>query len=121
MHRDDDLIGRVRQSAPGSYTERDGGDWYVIGPGETRLAEGFSNRRSAHECLLWLAGDPVGAGFVVERQNDLFCEVRSRRDSLHATVWTKEALRAFPSARELLVASDQAIPGAEVAGRAPAV
>lgn len=121
MRDDDNLIGRVRQSAPGCYTERDGGDWYVIGPGETRLAEGFATRRSAHECLLWLAGDPVGAGFVIERRSDLFCEVKSRRNGEYATVWTKEAMRVFPTAREMLLASDQAIPGADVAGRAPAV
>lgn len=121
MHRDDELIGRVRQSAPGCYTERDGGDWYVIGPGETRLAEGFATRRSAHECLLWLAGDPVGAGFLIERRSDLFCEVRSRRNGEISTVWAKEAMRAFPSARALLGVADQAMPGVEDVGRAPAM
>lgn len=60
----DDLAARVKQAAPGFYTERDGGDWYIVTPGHgDRIGEDFRNRDDARRFHrgLWLADEQIGA------------------------------------------------------------
>lgn len=92
------LSDRVKLIAPGFYIERDGGDWYCVAPGEHgRVGADFSRPTNALRLILWLAGDPLPAGW----------EIKSRRGSIsadiecgqgyHACLWRREAAKLFPA------------------------
>jgi hypothetical protein len=48
-----ELLERVQTLAPGFYTERDGGDWYIVTPDHCeRIGEDFVSRDEARQALL---------------------------------------------------------------------
>lgn len=100
------LLERVQAIAPGFYTECDGGDWYVCPPMKSdiwgRIAEGFDSRDDAHKCLAWLAGDPMPKGWKIVKCNDLACDLECGQ-GYEATIWTREACKAFPARADELV------------------
>lgn len=91
------LLERVKAIAPGFYTERDAGPWYVIAPGGQRIAEDFHNRDDARRLICFLAGDPLPAGWdlVKSGTGDLAADIvipnRPR-----ATLWLKATRTLFP-------------------------
>ena len=93
---DPELLERVKEIAPGFYTERDGGDWYVVTPDHCdRVAEGFGQRDDARRCLAWLAGDAMPNGWKVERVTELFADLDCGQGYL-ATIWTRTVRREWP-------------------------
>ncbi|AKR54342.1 hypothetical protein XM25_00685 [Devosia sp. H5989] len=92
----EDLIARIKEIAPGYYTENDGGDWYALTPNHDRLAEDFHNREDARRCILWMAGDPMPEGWSILSANDLAADLDCGQ-GYRATIWVRSAKRAFPA------------------------
>lgn len=96
MPKDDpELLARVKEIAPGFYTERDGGDWYVLTPNHARVAEGFARRDDARRCLAWLAGDAMPAKWKILKYDDLSADLDCGQ-GYAATIWTREIDRTWP-------------------------
>lgn len=91
-----ELLARVQEIAPGFYTERDGGDWYVLTPGHDRVAEGFAKRDDARRCLAWLAGDEKPKGWKLVRVNALSADLDCKQ-GYAATLWVRSIRRAWPN------------------------
>lgn len=90
-----DLLAAVRERAPGFITERDGGDWYLVAPDFSRLAEGFISRDDARRALLWLAGGELPRGWELHPGNALFAELDCRQ-GVPAILWIREIATALP-------------------------
>jgi hypothetical protein len=98
------LLERVQTLAPGFYTERDGGDWYIVTPDHCeRIGEDFVSRDEARQALLSLAGEafpahwyttPGGTGRIAA---DLYGPKGTR-----ATLWRRPIAKHFPNALERL-------------------
>lgn len=98
-----ELLLRIAVVAPGCYTERDGGDWYVLAPDHDRMAEDFVDRDDARRFLCWLGGDPLPAGWRVEPHNGgrHYYEIIIPNRSQVATIWTCATKAAFPNFPDL--------------------
>lgn len=88
------MIGR------GMYTERDGGDWYVVTCVGDRLAEGFVLRDDARRFVFWFAtGDkPRGWRIVKVGRGDEFRDIIIPRKP-SATLWMRAAWRQWEAVR----------------------
>ncbi len=93
------LATRMAHLAPGFYTERDGGNWYVLTPdGEPhheRLAEDFADRDDARRLVCFLAGDPAPEGWAMKRRTKSYAEL-TRAGETVALVWLDGIERRFP-------------------------
>lgn len=91
------LLGIMKRIAPGFYTERDGGPWYVVTPDHSRLAEDFESRNDARRLVCWLGGEDMPKGWRVEPHGtgDLSFDVEIPGRS-RATIWAREARKLFP-------------------------
>lgn len=97
----DELMPRVVMIAPGFYPEQDGGDWYLVAPNHSRIAEGFPNKKRALQGLLWLAGDPKPKGWEIIKTNSLYTAFEFG-DGYEGTIWNREAEAALPGALDRL-------------------
>jgi hypothetical protein len=89
------LLADFKRLSGGCYTERDGGPYYVVAPGEFRIAEGFDKRDDARALVCWLAGEDLPKGWVVTDMNDLSIDVEIPKRAT-ATIWTKDCRKVFP-------------------------
>lgn len=89
------LVKRMRLLEAEAYTERDGGDWYVVAAGGGgRLAEGFARRNDARQMILVLCGDLMPRHWKVHRSTDRLVEICIERDARFrefVTIWRAEA------------------------------
>jgi len=98
------ILARVKEIAPGCYTERDGGDWYALAPTTSdigRLAEGFGDRDNARLLLCFLAGDPLPKGWRLtpNGKGGLSYDIEIPGDYT-ATLWARDARKLFPARAE---------------------
>lgn len=97
MAEDPKLLARIRETAPGFYTERDGGDWYIVTPEhDDRIGEDFAKRDDARKCLAWLAGDPMPRGWKLSGHTELSAFLDCGQ-GYAATIWTRAIARAWPN------------------------
>lgn len=96
LQNQQDLVNRCRALAPGCYTERDGGNWYALNPAHLRMAEDFARRDDARRFILWLAGDPMPAGWEIRPNGDgtLSFDIECGQ-GFPATLWIREVQRTF--------------------------
>lgn len=92
----ENMLLELKRLAPGFYTERDGGDWYIVVPThDDRIAEDFADRDDARRFLLWVAGGPRPEGWTITnvrpRAADLDC-----LQGYRATVWMRALREFFP-------------------------
>jgi hypothetical protein len=92
----DKILEDFKRLAPGYYTERDGGDWYLVTPEGDRIAEGFAKRDDARRLVCWLAGEDLPKGWVIDGGNDLSFNVAIPKQTA-ATIWTRECRQHFPN------------------------
>ena len=92
------LVARIKEIAPGCYTERDGGNWYALTPDHDRLGEDFERRDDGRRLILWLAGDDLPKGWAFKPCGDgrLSYDVDCGQ-GFRATLWIRAARRAFPA------------------------
>lgn len=90
------LIETMKRIAPGFYTERDGGAWYVVTPDYGRLAEDFERQNDARKLICWLAGEAMPKGWRVEPHGDQSFDIEIP-GCAPATIWTREAAKHFPA------------------------
>ncbi|WBU32344.1 DUF3560 domain-containing protein [Rhodopseudomonas palustris] len=98
-----ELLDRTKLRAPGFYTERDGGDWYIVTPDHgDRIGEGFVSRDAASRMICWLAGDLPPSGWRIEAagDRDLFARVLMPGQP-PATLWLRAARQHFIGAAAL--------------------
>lgn len=90
------ILEEFKRMAPGFYTERDDGPWYVVTPDGDRIAEGFENQTDARRLVIWLAGGELPRGWKVDMEsNDLAGDVRIPQRAT-ATIWVRECRQHFP-------------------------
>ena len=93
-----ELLARVKEIAPGCYTERDGGLWYALGSDHDRVGEDFERRDDARRLILWLAGDDLPEGWrVTPRGNGGLSYDVDCGQGFRAVLWIRSARRAFPA------------------------
>ena len=98
-----DTVERMKQLAPGYYTERDGGLWYVLTPDHDRIAEDFRDRDHARQFVCWLACDPLPEGWIVEPHagGRISYDLTLPNQYSPATIWTRPVCERFPAMAHL--------------------
>jgi hypothetical protein len=94
------LSARMQHLAPGVYTERDGGRWYIVTPDHgDRLGEEFKDRDDARRFVCWLAGDPLPQGWTFTRNGDgrICYDLQIPGQYAPATVWARPCRAMFPA------------------------
>lgn len=86
---------RMIRLAPGFYTERDGGLWYVLTPSHDRLGEDFHEREDARRFVCFLAGEPAPEGWALARRTKSYCELTGVTRG-PAILWLAEIEKSFP-------------------------
>lgn len=92
------LKARMQHLAPGFYTESDDSPWYIVTPSHCdRIGEDFQSRDDARRLVCWLAGDPLPAGWKIEKHGDgrLSYDVEIP-DRPRATIWVRPTRKLFP-------------------------
>lgn len=93
---DPDLKTKMETCAPGFYTERDGGDWYIVVPThDGRIGEGFRNRDDARRLVVWFAGGEQPPGWTLSPGSRLACDLLVNGQAM-ALVWKRETRKYFP-------------------------
>lgn len=91
------LVERVKQIAPGFYTERDGGYWYIVTPDHgDRIGEDFRNRDDARRFLLWCAGESLPEGWSIGEVKRIAADVECGQ-GFPATAWVRAIAKHFPA------------------------
>ena len=93
------LQARMQHVAPGFYTERDGGRWYIVTPDhDDRVGEEFVDRDNARRFVCWLAGDPLPKGWTLQRCGDgrIAYDMTIPGQYSPATVWARSCRKLFP-------------------------
>ena len=96
-----ELLARVKEMAPGFYTERDGSAWYIVAPNHNeRIGEDFADRDDARRLLAWVAGGPKPEGWEVLpcRANAIGVYIKLPNTEAHATCWLRGTRKHFPRA-----------------------
>jgi hypothetical protein len=92
-----DLVRRVEQAAPGFYTERDGGYWYIVTPDHgDRIGEDFRDRDDARRFLLWCAGAALPDGWSIGAVSRIAADVECGQ-GFPATAWARTIAKHFPA------------------------
>lgn len=103
MRENLELLARVKTLAPGYYTERDGGDWYIVTPTHNeRIGEDFVSRDEARQLLCGLAGDPFPPHWYVVAGGSSHAVDLYGPKGTRATIWLRATARFFPGALERL-------------------
>ena len=81
----------MKQLAPGYYTERDGGLWYIVTPDHGhRIGEDFVSRDDARRLMIWVAGGPKPEGWTVSGDLDgTSCTLKMPDQYSEATLWLR--------------------------------
>lgn len=91
------LTSRIKELAPGFYTERDGGNWYIVTPDHSeRIGEDFHNRDDARRFLLWCAGEPMPVGWSISGAKRIAADIECDQ-GFPATAWLRPISRHFPA------------------------
>ncbi|RNJ49383.1 hypothetical protein [Methylocystis hirsuta] len=95
---DESLLDRVKNAAPGFYTERDGGFWYIVTPDHAdRIGEYFVSRDTARLFLLVAAGaEPMPDHWRVIDASRLSAMVEVG-NSVIPTLWRRPLEQHFPT------------------------
>ena len=94
------LTERMKRMAPGYYTERDGGRWYIVTPDHgDRVGEEFKDRDDARRFVCWLAGDPLPEGWTLRACGDgrIAYDLTIPGQYSPATVWARTCRNLFPA------------------------
>jgi hypothetical protein len=94
------LLERMKTVAPGHYTERDGGLWYIVVPShDERLGEDFADRDHARQFVCWLAGDQLPHGWKISPSGTgrIAYDLKIPDQYGPATIWARPCRRYFPA------------------------
>lgn len=93
------LSARMQHLAPGFYTERDGGRWYIVTPShEDRIGEGFDDRDDARRLVCALAGDPFPEGWYLLNPGSGIGAYIYGPAMFTADIWLRPIEKYFPGA-----------------------
>lgn len=97
-----ELAQRIRDKAPGFYTENDDSPWYIVTPDHCdRIAADFPTREDAQRFLLWIAGDYQQPNkWMITPNGDGSRSFDIEWGDYRAVLWARPCDQHFPGWRE---------------------